>query len=83
MMCSRAIGSLPSRRPSSSGTMASVGDLADDAEQRGLLVGLLVIGGRQQFAHAEAVALGIDDFEHGRLGDAGLGPSACSSRFGG
>ena len=44
MMCMRAIGSLPSSAADQLGHQALVGDLADDAEQRGLLGRLLVVG---------------------------------------
>ncbi len=51
------------------GHRGRVGDLADDAEQRRFLVGLLGVGGLQQLAHAEAVLLRRDHLQHGRLGD--------------
>ena len=46
-----------------------VGELADDAEQRHLLVRLLAVRVLQQIAHREALLLGRDDLQHGRLGD--------------
>ena len=72
MMCTRAIGSLPCRRPMSS-RRRLVGDLADDAKQRRLLVRLLRVGGVQQLAHAEARLLRGNHLQHRRLGDAGGG----------
>jgi len=48
-----------------------VDDLADDLEQRGLLVRFLRVGGGEQLAHAEAGAVRADHLEDGRLGDAG------------
>ncbi len=46
MMWTRAIGSLPPMRPTSSDTVDVIHDVADDAEQGGLLVGLLRIRAR-------------------------------------
>src|SRR5881392_2271495 len=46
-----------------------VGNLADDAEQRRLLVGLLRIGRSQQLPHAETRLLRRDHFQHRGLGD--------------
>ena len=57
MMCTRAIGSLPPSRLISSGTMARVGDLADDAKQRRLLGRLLGVGVLQQLAGVEPCLL--------------------------
>ena len=70
MMCRRATGSLPFRRPTSSGRSLSVGELAEDAEQRGLFVGLLLVGGGQQLAHRQARAVRRDDVEQRGFGDA-------------
>ncbi len=64
MMCTRAIGSLPSQAADELGHDALVGDLADDAEQRGLLVRLLRVGGVEQLAHVEARLLRGDHVEH-------------------
>ena len=47
--------------------------LTDNAKQRAFFVGLLGIGGAQQLTDAEARTLGVDDFEHCRFRDAGLG----------
>ena len=55
------------------GQRALIGHLADNPEQRGLLVGLQGVGGLQQFAHAHARALGVDDLYQGRLVGVGLG----------
>ena len=44
-----------------------VGELADDAEQRRLLVRLLAVGVLQQVAHREALLLRGDDVQHRRL----------------
>jgi hypothetical protein len=47
-----------------------VGHVTDDAEQRRLLVRLLLVGRVQEVAHAKAVLLGGDDLQDGRFGDA-------------
>ena len=46
------------------------GQLAQDAEQRGLFVGFLLVGGGQQFAHRQAAAMRGDHVEQRGLGDA-------------
>ena len=76
MMCVRAIGSLPSRRLSSSGTMLVVGDVGDDAEHRRLLGRVLVVGALQHVARVQARLLrghDADDraFRHRPAGRAG------------
>ena len=48
-----------------------VHQLARDAEEGGLLVGILQVGGIQELAQVEAVLLGRDDVENRRLRNAG------------
>src|SRR5581483_6610614 len=55
------------------GDGARIGDLADDAEQGRLLVGLLRVGCGEQVADTEAAFLRRDDIQDRRLGDPGGG----------
>jgi hypothetical protein len=64
------------------GNRRGVGEIADDPEQRRLLVRLLAVRVLQQVADRKALLLGCDDLQHGRLGDV-LAPEQLDQQRGG